>query len=248
MGLWHVVVRSGRGQKRGIGRLQPKRHVARGSSISAMTSELRNLVNGVLSDKMLLNHPFYRRWETGKLEAGELTSYAEQYRHFEAMFPAFLRRLAESLPEGIARTNVEMNLADETGEPSHLDLFESFAAHYGAASVQPSAKMIALMAAYESVLTAGPNTALAGLLAYEAQGDAIARTKAEGLRDFYGATDEAMRFWLEHSEIEGDHSTWTYEALVAQEATQDEIVVGLNTVARAWWEFLDERESLAQVA
>ena len=213
-----------------------------------MSIQVQNIVEEVLADKRLLNHPFYRRWEAGELRDGELTAYAEQYRHFEAMFPTFLRRLAESLPEGVARTNVEMNLAAETGSPTHLELFEAFAAHYGASQVAPSAKMAALLAAYEGVLEAGADTALAGLLAYEAQGDEIARTKAEGLADFYGASEGALEFWREHGDIEGDHSAWTYEALVSRTARREDVVAGLTTVAKAWWEFLDEREELAQAA
>ena len=37
---------------------------------------------------MLLTHPFYQRWEAGTLQPGELDTYAQQYRSFEAAPPA----------------------------------------------------------------------------------------------------------------------------------------------------------------
>ena len=50
-----------------------------------------------ISDRLLLDHPFYRRWEDGKLESSELASYAAQYRFFEAQLPSFLEALAGQL-------------------------------------------------------------------------------------------------------------------------------------------------------
>ena len=52
-----------------------------------MTTALQQSMFEVLSDRQLMDHPFYRRWEAGELSRDELTSYAEQYRHFEAMMP-----------------------------------------------------------------------------------------------------------------------------------------------------------------
>src|ERR1700722_16656982 len=101
-----------------------------------MTTALQQSMFEVLSDRQLLDHPFYRRWEAGELSRDELTLYAEQYRFFEAMLPEFLETLSDQLPEGVARNCVVANLADETGSPSHLELFDRFAAHYGA--TQPS--------------------------------------------------------------------------------------------------------------
>ena len=66
--------------------------------------ELDALFDDILRSRRLLAHPFYRRWEAGTLERGELASYAGQYRHFEAALPVVLERIAAGLPDGRARS------------------------------------------------------------------------------------------------------------------------------------------------
>ena len=208
-------------------------------------NNIEQLITEVLADRQLLNHPFYQRWEKGELSRSELTSYAEQYRYFETMLPQFLEALlATNLPHTVSALIAD-NLRDETASPSHLELFEAFAAHYEADEVEISPAMSRLVTAYTDVLAAGTTTALAGLLAYEHQGAAIADSKSAGLTARYGATADAVRFWDEHGSIEGDHARWTMEALESLSPRREDVVAGLNTVGQAWWEFLDERELLA---
>jgi pyrroloquinoline-quinone synthase len=207
-----------------------------------MDTQISDALATSLSDRQLLTHPFYRRWESGQLSRDELTSYAEQYRYFETMLPTFLETLSERLPEGAARDAVLDNLRDETTPPSHLELFELFATHYGAASVEASPAMSQLLGVYRDVLSRGPESALAGLWAYESQGAAIASSKAEGLRAHYGVDSIGVAFWDAHWLVEGDHATWTLEALTALEPDVNDVAGAARLVGEAWWSFLDERE------
>jgi pyrroloquinoline-quinone synthase len=210
-----------------------------------MTNHLANTLEAAICDRQLLSHPFYQRWEAGELSFEELRHYAEQYRYFEEMLPQFLRQLAEELPDGVARESVLRNLADEVAAPSHLELFERFAAFYDASDEPISFAMQRLVDAYFEVLTENPAAALAGLWAYESQGAGIADSKAEGLAQHYGANRDALAFWLAHGSIEGDHAKWTLEALAAMEPDVDDVESAARLVANAWWSFLDERESLS---
>jgi pyrroloquinoline-quinone synthase len=203
---------------------------------------LQQRFDAAVADRQLLDHPFYRRWEAGELERRELTHYAEQYRHFETMLPLFLRRLSAKLGPGGARDLVDANLADEVSAPSHLALFERFASFYGAADAAMTPATRALVDAYSSVLRRGPVSALAGLLAYESQGAAIADSKAYGLEEHYGASNQALEFWREHGSIEGDHAQWTFDALESLRPSVAEVEQAARAVAEAWWSFLDERE------
>ena len=197
-----------------------------------------------LEGRHLLDHPFYRRWERGDLVDGELQSYAEQYRFFETCLPSFLAELADRLPSGVARDAVADNLRDEVSTPSHLEMFDWFARHYGAGRVAVSPAMANLIAVYRSVLMAGNGPALAGLLAYELQGAEIAITKSTGLREHYGATSTATSFWDAHGEIEQDHATWTMAGLESLDVAEDVIEHAAREVADAWWAFLTERDAL----
>lgn len=208
-----------------------------------MHPDLHRSFDETMRDRWLLDHPFYRRWEAGELTRAELTSYAEQYGFFEALLPAFLATLSGQL-DGAARELVEANLADEVTPPSHLELFERFARHYGARDVPASPAMSRLLDAYASVLDRGSVRALAGLLAYESQGAPIADSKGSGLATYYGASEDALEFWREHGTTEVDHAAWTFDALAALDPDPDEVAEGARLVGDAWWSFLDERELL----
>ena len=47
-------------------------------------------LDGIISEKSLLKHPFYQAWTAGTLPMEKLREYAKQYFHFEAAFPTFL--------------------------------------------------------------------------------------------------------------------------------------------------------------
>ena len=204
-----------------------------------MTTEITTIVDAALVGRRLLEHPFYRRWEDGQLSHGELREYADQYRHFEASLPATLTDIATGLPEGPLRNAVEKNRADEVAAPSHLDLFEQFATHYGATGSAPSPAMSRLLGAYRECIDRGTSAAVAGLLAYEVQGAEIATTKATGLVEHYGAPRPATEFWRLHGEVEDDHATWIVDATDVVDV--DDAIYGAHLVADAWWAFLDER-------
>jgi pyrroloquinoline-quinone synthase len=202
------------------------------------------VLNEALEGRHLLDHPFYRRWECGGLQDGELARYAEQYRFFEANLPLFLAELAARLPQGVALDAVRDNLSDEVAAPSHLDLFEQFASFYGATDAEISPAMRGIIDAYDTVLAQGDAAAIAGLLAYEAQGAGIADTKAEGLRVHYGADESATTFWDVHGTVEADHASWTTDALTSLHADDAVIRDAARLVADAWWNFLSERDEL----
>jgi len=213
------------------------------------TSAIDQVILNATTGRRLLEHPFYRRWEAGELLPGELASYAGQYRHFEAMLPAFLESVIEMLPEGEARKAIEANLDDERGDPvPHLVLFDRFAEALDARPAEASAATSALVALYEKLAETGPVPALAGLVAYEHQAPGIAATKANGLRDHYELDDDAVAFWEHHGAVDVAHARWTIEALARLGAEPAVVASSVRRVADAWWEFLDEREAACPAA
>jgi pyrroloquinoline-quinone synthase len=215
-----------------------------------LRTEIDAILVEVLRDRRLLAHPFYRRWEAGTLERSELAAYAAQYRHFEAVLPDVLARVVARVDDPAARGLVQANLDDERGVPApHLELFEGFADAVGApASADATPATAALVGLYESVADESPVAALAALGAYEVQASEIAASKADGLRARYGLTDAGTRFWDVHSTADEAHGDWIAEALAAVAADPDEVRVGAEAAAAAWWAFLDEREAAAPVA
>ena len=197
--------------------------------------------------RRLLTHPFYRRWEAGTLNEGELAAYAEQYRHIERELPVTLAAIVEALPAGRARDLVEANLADELGTPEpHAQLFESFARAAGATPDAPATpSTAALLAVVRTTAANDPVAALAMIAAYEVQAADIAASKGDGLRRHYGFDDEGTAFWDVHRTLEVDHAGWSMEALTALEADLDVVQAAATVSADSWWLFLSERDELA---
>jgi pyrroloquinoline quinone (PQQ) biosynthesis protein C len=196
-----------------------------------------------------LAHPFYRRWEAGTLEAGELAAYAGQYRYFEAVLPVVLERIAAELPAGRARTLVEANLHDERAVPTpHLALFDDFAAAVGAAETAATPATAALVALYTSMCDDSAVAALAAVSVYEVQAPAIASSKAEGLRTRYGVQAGGTRFWDVHAGVDEAHGAWMLEALGTLTDSTDAVAGPATAAADAWWSLLDEREAAAPLS
>jgi pyrroloquinoline quinone (PQQ) biosynthesis protein C len=208
-------------------------------------TEIEAVLAEVLRDRRLLDHPFYRRWEAGTLEPGELAAYAGQYRHFEAALPAVLAQVADGVDDPTARRLVQANLDDERGDPvPHIELFEGFAASVGAtghAAATPATD--ALVALYTSASTGPATGALAALAAYEVQAPGIAASKAEGLRTRYGLDAGGTRFWDVHATADEAHGAWLVDAIAALDGDRDTVEVAATAAAAAWWSFLDEREA-----
>jgi len=210
-------------------------------------AEAAGLIWAGIGGKRLLDHPFYRRWEAGTLARGELAAYADQYRHIEAALPEVLSRVASNLPDGPARAAVNANLSDELGRPApHLELFDTFAAAAGARCGAPPAPATRSLAALQlSSAASDPVRGLGVLAAYETQAAAVAATKAAGLRRHYGIDGPGVAFWDVHADLEADHADWTASALAATAASPAQVTSAAADGARAWWQFLDERQTAA---
>jgi len=199
----------------------------------------------------LLGHPFYLRWQAGELAPGELAEYAVHYRAFEAALPVVLAAVVDRLRvegEVEAAATVGQNLSDELGRPeAHLALFDRFAGALGSPSTStaPGPAAQALVATYADLVADGPVATLAGLAAYETQASAIAATKGDGLRRWYGMDSAGTEFWDVHAGMEADHGEWALDSLALLGADPGEVTVAARRAADAWWAFLDEREAAA---
>jgi pyrroloquinoline-quinone synthase len=209
-------------------------------------AQLRGALDRALTDRQLLRHPFYLRWEAGRLEPGELGAYAVQYRYFEAALPGLLRELLKHLAPGPATDVVLRNLADEEGNPEpHVEAFARFANAVGAGNAPPTRATARLLDTYRRLTASSGAAGLAAVVAYELQAPAIAAAKASGLRRHYGIDKQGTSFWDIHATMDVDHAAWGIEALVALDTSASHVISAARAAADAWWVFLDEREMAA---
>ncbi|WP_026442588.1 CADD family putative folate metabolism protein [Pseudacidobacterium ailaaui] len=211
----------------------------------------------------LLKHPFYTAWTAGELTREDLREYAAEYWHHVSAFPASLSALHARLADGPARRMVASNLADEEGITSpdgraHSDLWMDFARGMGAdesavrsRTLQPETK--ALIASFRKIAEEGATAAaLAAFYAYESRVPAIAREKACGLKEHYGADSATVRYFTLHQTADIHHAN-VWRELIAQELEQDpgateKALSAVEQISASLWAALDgvERERQAR--
>jgi pyrroloquinoline-quinone synthase len=203
----------------------------------------------------LLCHPFYKAWSAGELTRDDLREYAQDYfPHVEA-FPAYLAQLAVRLEDGELRKNILANMADEKGSHDarpdatpHSDMWLDFAEGMGASRDQRGHKTVPamkkLISFFDRVSATGSvEQALAAFYAYESQVPRIAKEKARGLKELYGADAKTYSYFTLHETADLYHSQVWRDQLVARiEANQDTAQAALDsaeTAAKALWSALD---------
>lgn len=205
-------------------------------------------IDRIIEDRHLLKHPFYERWQKGKVSREVLREYAKQYYAYECKLPDFLQSALTHLPDGPAKDAVAANLADESGMPEpHPELWLRFAAALGLSrddvvGAELTPRTINLVETYASLCDHGGLEALSALYAYEAQFSAIARTKGDGLRQLYDVTDpDALKFFDVHATLDDEHAAALRSGMVDSEETRESI----HLACEAWWCMLDQFEALS---
>ena len=169
-------------------------------------------LNKKLDQYHLLNHPFYKSWNEGKLTREIIKDYAEQYYQHVKAFPRYISA-THSLCEDIEKRKILLeNLNDEENKDAdHPKLWKNFAIAVGA-----DTKKIEEVKAdqftqdmIDNFFKNGRSTyaeGLASLYTYERQIPEIAETKIQGLKKHYGVNSkEGLEFFVAHKEADVYH-------------------------------------------
>jgi pyrroloquinoline-quinone synthase len=208
----------------------------------------------------LLCHPFYKAWSEGKLTRADLREYAQDYYHHVEAFPTYLAELGIRLEEGELRRAVLANMAEEKGTedafgepaPPHSELWLDFAEGMGArrdmAGHSPVPEIKELMAFFHGVASEGtPEEALAAFYAYESQVPRVAREKARGLLQKYGADAKTCGYFTLHTTADVHHAqVWRQQLVKRLQAHPDAAERALSAAedaAKALWHALDGIEA-----
>jgi pyrroloquinoline-quinone synthase len=223
--------------------------------MSAMTaSEFFVRAEECIGRYNLLKHPFYSAWTAGELTREDLREYAAEYWHHVSAFPVYLSALHSRLEDGATRRMVATNLADEEGIGSpdgraHSDLWMDFARGMGASEADVKARDLQpetrrLISSFERIARRGsPAAALAAFYAYESTVPAIAKEKAAGLKNHYGADAATSRYFTLHQKADVLHAD-VWRSLIASELVKapesaEEALAAADQTAAALWSALD---------
>ena len=200
----------------------------------------------------LLCHPFYQAWAAGELTRQELCSYAQQYYPHVKAFPTYLAELAMRLEDGDLRRAILANMADEKGTDDahgeHAELWLDFVEGMGgqrevmAASLLPAIKN--LTGFFHRMASEGtPEEALAAFYAYESQVPRVAKEKARGLLEMYGADQKTCAYFTLHTTADVYHSNvWKKQLekrLESHPEAMEQALTAAENAAKALWRALD---------
>ena len=184
-------------------------------------------IRSAVDQKHLLKHPFYQDWSAGKLRKEQLADYAKQYYAHVRAFPRYVSATHARCASDSDRQFLLQNLMEEEyGPENHLELWLRFAEGLGLergsvleAELYPETRGLVdtfLQAAQKSY-----GAGLGVLYAYESQVPDVARSKIDGLQQFYGISDaETLRFFTVHEQADVHHSNTAAELIEALPAAE----------------------------
>ncbi len=203
-------------------------------------------LNEKLDKYHLLNHPFYKSWNEGKLTREIIKDYAEQYYQHVKAFPRYISA-THSLCEDLNKRKILLeNLQDEEKSGAdHPMLWKNFAIAIGADSekIESVKKENFTTELIENFFKNGRSSyaeGLASLYTYERQIPEIAETKIRGLKKHYGVTSEkGLKFFEVHKAADVYHREACEKLLddLSPEEQKKAEISALST-AKYLWNFL----------
>ena len=208
-------------------------------------------LNKKLDQYHLLNHPFYKSWNEGKLTREIIKDYAEQYYQHVKAFPRYISA-THSICEDIEKRKILLeNLQDEENpNADHPKLWKNFALAMGAdedkiEDVKREWFTNDMIENFFHQARKSYAEGLASLYTYERQIPEIAETKIRGLKNFYGVTSkEGLEFFEAHKAADVIHRKECeklLDALTDEEKIKAEKASMLT--ARYLWNFLSGMSS-----
>ena len=203
-------------------------------------------LNKKLDKYHLLNHPFYKSWNDGKLTREIIKDYAEQYYQHVKAFPRYISA-THSLCEDIDKRKILLeNLQDEENrDGDHPKLWKDFAFSMGSniseiESVKEEKFTTELIENFFKNGRASYAEGLASLYTYERQIPEIAETKIRGLINHYGVTSKAgLKFFEVHKAADVYHREACEKLLDGlSNEEQDKAEKSALSTAKYLWNFL----------
>lgn len=202
-------------------------------------------LNEIISEFHLLKHKFYQAWSNGELSQEILQKYAAQYYNQVQSFPRFISRVHTGCPNIDARKVLLENLVDEEIHGTdHPALWMQFANGMGASremvlNDSPLPETQTMVDKYYELAERDWRDGLCALYAYECQVPEVSGSKIEGLKKFYGITDErTLEFFTAHQEYDVGHSNQVAK-LIEQYVEPERAERATREAAIALWGFLD---------
>ncbi|SPR09177.1 CADD family putative folate metabolism protein [Orientia tsutsugamushi] len=204
-------------------------------------------LNKKLDELHLLNHPFYKLWNSGSLSLQNLQTYAKEYYHHVVAFPRYISSI-HSLCSNLKERQVLLGnlIEEEQGEENHPELWQRFAEGLGVArsDLSQNAKIKEtheLVDGYFDIVRSDFASGLGAIYAYERQTPEVSKSKIEGLKQHYKISDErSIKFFKVHIHADEWHSKECANLISSlNEDEKFKAKQGAEKGAKLLWNFLD---------
>ena len=220
-------------------------------TIQITPSALCDRIDAIITEKSILKHPFYTRWQAGELTLDELKGYACQYYHHVLAFPKYVSGTHANCDDLADRQELLENLREEEEGPNnHPELWLKFGEAIGLqredmTDAEPLPETSAIDNTFRRITKDSPFIAgIAALYAYESQVPEVAGTKMEGLKKYYGVNSpDGLRFFVVHHSLDVEHSRVTRNMVARYAETtpgaEETAIIAVEEACDALWGFLD---------
>ncbi len=182
-------------------------------------------IDKIIEEQSLLKHKFYVMWNEGKLSLESLSGYSKEYFQLVKSVPSFVGTVKENGPSELH----EAISANQEEESEHIEPWIKFASSLGVspeelksyAGLNKTRKAISDL----STLMTSFEKGAAAMYALEQEIPKISLTKIDGLRKFYGiSNDEAIEYFRIHTEADIRHAALWRRILERSQLSEDELV------------------------
>jgi pyrroloquinoline-quinone synthase len=183
-------------------------------------------IDKMIEDQSLLKHKFYVMWNEGNLSIESLNGYSKEYFQLVKSVPSYVGAVLENSPNEM-RGMITQNMEEEQ---EHIELWMRFAnslgvsdddlKHYSGLDKTRKAihDMFCLMNTFEG--------GAAAMYALEQEIPKISLSKIEGLRKFYGiSNDDAIKYFRLHTEADIRHAALWRQVLQNVPASKEDNLV-----------------------
>ncbi|MGB9695841.1 MAG: hypothetical protein ACP5P3_01870 [Ignavibacteria bacterium] len=174
----------------------------------------------------LLNHPFYKNWSRGTVTQLQLANYAYSYYQFIQQIPFFWLRVINGLK---AKDESTKQVIFE--ELEHVMLWEVFMHKL------PPANPPSLNDVIVSFKNMNDSELLGAIHSFEIQQPEVAKTKMEGLINYYGFLREETHYFQAHLSEESHIKVGKF--IAENRANKEDFIKGFDKGAEIMFESLN---------
>jgi len=182
-------------------------------------------IDEMIEERSLLKHPFYQMWSDGKLTQESLAGYSKEYFQLVKAVPLFMAPIIEKAQD----TVVSELISNQQEESDHIKSWINFAGELGISedelvSYSGTPKTRKAVSDLNELMNTYEGGACA-MYAFEKEIPKISQTKLDGLKEFYGLTnDEATEYFKLHTESDIRHAASWRNILEISSTDQSDLI------------------------